>query len=60
MGFHCTAQICVKIHEKTVSVMYYKNHYQHDVNVEHITVPDEVKKTIAGRIFFFLIVLQFY
>ena len=57
MGFHCTAQICVKIHEKTVSVMYYKNHYQHDVNVEHITVPDEVKKTIAGRNFFYSVTI---
>ena len=46
------------MHEKMVPVMFYKNHYQHDVDVGHITIPEELKKTIAGRNYF--IVLRFY
>lgn len=52
IGYHCTAQIIVKMCENSVSVMYYKNHYKHDIVPEHIPIADEIKETIAGNLFF--------
>lgn len=51
IGYHCTAQIIAKMCEKSVSVIYYKDHYKHDFVPEHIPIVDEIKETIASKYF---------
>lgn len=50
IGFHCTADIVLRLFEDKVQAVYHKTHYKHDFLLGYIPLPTSTKQFIAKKL----------